>query len=453
LNRIVKGALAVLLSVSLTACGTSGEESSLVLQEQSVSQLQQLETTISASVTTTTAETTTERITQTEPAALTTEQTSTVSTIVTTQATTTTALSTELPAAVSLDVRAIWIPATDLGNMLSGCDEAAFRKRVKSHLRQYQSLGINTIFLHVRSNGDSYYQSALFPRGAYWSANQAFDPLTVFLEESHTLGLSLHAWVNPLRCQTADQMTQIQGDYQTKQWVTAKDDRMVQVGSRWYMNPAYPEVRALVCAGVSEILAGYDVDGIHIDDYFYPTTAESFDAAAFKHAGAKNRAVWRTENINQLVCAMYDTVKSCDRTRIFSVSPTGSIADNEQEQYADVRLWCSESGYLDWIIPQLYFGFFHETYPFAETAEEWRGIVTNDEISLMLGIATYKVGEYDDFAGAGAKEWTTDTLIPARQILFADEMEGVEGVVLFSSATTRSLSDREQNAIRHALGS
>ena len=204
---------------------------------------------------------------------------------------------------------------------------------------------------------------------------------------------------------------------------------------------------------MSEILAGYDVDGIHIDDYFYPTTAESFDAAAFKHAGAKNRAVWRTENINQLVCAMYDTVKSCDRTRIFSVSPTGSIADNEQEQYADVRLWCSESGYLDWIIPQLYFGFFHETYPFAETAEEWRGIVTNDEISLMLGIATYKVGEYDDFAGAGAKEWTTDTLIPARQILFADEIEGVEGVVLFSSATTRSLSDREQNAIRHALGS
>lgn len=445
MNRIVKCALALLLAGSLAACGTSTtEEASIALQEQSVSHLQVIASSATASTTVqTTALVTTTQTTKADAA------TSVTTTTMASSAKTTTTVTPVQQD--TLAVKAIWIPATDLGNMLSGCDESGFRKKVKAHLKEYSALGINTVFLHVRSNGDAYYDSALFPRGAYWSGNQAFDPLAIFLEESHALGLSLHAWVNPLRCQTAEQMNEISGGYQTKAWVAAGDDRMVQVGSRWYLNPAYAEVRALVCAGVSEILATYAVDGVHIDDYFYPTTANSFDDAAFVASGTKNRAVWRTENINLLVSAMYQTVKVCDANKIFSVSPTGSIADNEQEQYADVRLWCSETGYLDWIIPQLYFGFFHEEYPFAQTAKNWQDIVTCKDVSLLLGIATYKVGETDSYAGSGADEWKTDTRIPARQILCAADMEDVDGIVLFSSATTRSLSKSEQDGIRQAL--
>lgn len=436
----------------LSGCGITGvsaPEANLGYQEQAIAQLLNFETT-APPVETTTVPTTTVRTSTTTTETTTTVESTAATTVPATEATTVTTTVTTKP--LALAVRALWIPASDLNTMLAGQNEAGFRRVVQTRLKDAKTLGINTIFLHVRSFGDAYYNSKLFPRAAGWSTGQHFDPLAVFLKEAHALGLQLHAWVNPLRCQTIEQMAKLGTQWQTKKWVASGDLKMRQVGTRWYLDPAYAETRALIFAGVTEILSGYQVDGIHIDDYFYPTTDPTFDAVAYGAFGkGKTLAAWRTNNINLLVAGMYGTVKASGAQKIFSVSPAGSVSYDNQMMYADVAKWCSTAGYADWMIPQLYFGFFNEAEPFIKSAKRWTSMVTSDKVKLIFGIATYKIGQVDTFAGTGSQEWITDTAIPARQILFSSTFSGVSGVALFSSASTNAVAASERKAIQQAL--
>ncbi len=348
-------------------------------------------------------------------------------------------------------VRAMWFPATDFADLLAGKDESTFRGLVEERLQWAADLGVNTIFVQVRSNGDAYYTSTQYPRGAHWSETQQFDPLAVFLEAGHALGLAVHAWVNPLRCQTEAQMAALPVTWQTKQWVMAQSDKMVLLDGRWYLNPAYAEVRALICAGVQEILQAYPVDGVQIDDYFYPTTDAAFDAASFAAAKAENLAAWRTENVSAMVSAMYQAVKSAAPDCVFSISPRGDLDANLRLLYADVARWCREPGFCDWIIPQLYFGFAHETCAFVKTAEIWCALPRAEAVQLLLGICTYKIGGEDVWAGSGRMEWQTEREIPARQIAWARAAPTVAGVAIYSDASTLAAGAAEAEAIRLVL--
>ena len=120
-----------------------------------------------------------------------------------------------------------------------------------------------------------------------------YDPFSILLEEAHQLHLSVHGWVNPLRLQKDSAMAAMPDSYPVKQWYSDPQKNgtyLCKVGEYWWLNPAYPEVRQLVADGVAEILAQYHVDGIHLDDYFYPTTETAFDAAAFADAKADDLA-------------------------------------------------------------------------------------------------------------------------------------------------------------------
>ena len=343
-------------------------------------------------------------------------------------------------------VVAAWLTAVSLSDMLKGATEAAYRAAVHQELTWLCENGFTDVFVQVRSNGDAYYRSRVYPRAASWS--QDFDPFQVFLEENQQVGLQVHAWINPYRCQTAGQMLKIPDTYPTRMWAQEQAESIVQVSGRWYLNPADAHAQALICTGAQELLDGYDIAGLHIDDYFYPTTEPELDAAAFAASRSEDLTAWRTEQVNTLVAALYAQAHAADR--IFSISPRGDPAASAQLLYADPETWCSQSGYCDWILPQLYYGFDNETCGFAEMLALWQGMVQTDGVRLIPGICTYKVGQADDWAGTGRMEWLTEQEIPARQAAAVLEA-GLNGGAVYSSASTRELDAPEMEALKQQL--
>lgn len=308
----------------------------------------------------------------------------------------------------------MWFPYMHFEEYMYGKNSDEFRNEVHEKFISAKSENVNTIYVHVHPCGDAYYQSEIFPSGVYLDGN--YDPLQIMLDEAHNIGLSVHAWINPLRCQTVEQMNNLSDDFIIKQWAENPENHFVEiVNGRWYLNPAYDETINLICSGIEEIISQYNVDGIHIDDYFYPTTETDFDYTAFTESGSDDLSAWRTENCTKLIKSIYQTVSHYNIP--FGISPQGNISSNYTTQYADVKLWCSENGYCDYIIPQIYFGFKNETCPFEQTLDEWENIVSNDNIKLIIGLGAYKLGKADIWAGvSGENEWLENPDIIKQQI-------------------------------------
>ncbi|MDE6833978.1 MAG: family 10 glycosylhydrolase [Ruminococcus sp.] len=308
----------------------------------------------------------------------------------------------------------MWFPYMHFEEYMYNKNADTFREAVREKFESAVNQGINTVYLHVHPCGDAYYVSDIFPTGVY--LNNDYDPLQIMIEEAHNINLSVHAWLNPLRCQTVEQMYNLPENFLIKQWADNPECHFVEVvNGRYYLNPAYDEVINLICDCAEEIIENYDVDGIHIDDYFYPTTDESFDYTAFASSDSDNLSAWRMENCTKLVKSLYDTVNK--HGLVFGISPQGNISANYSTQYADVNLWGSEDGYCDYIVPQIYFGFNNETCPFVPTLEEWEEIVSGSDVRLIIGLGAYKLGQADKWAGiAGENEWLENPDIINQQI-------------------------------------
>lgn len=334
---------------------------------------------------------------------------------------------------------AMWFTVMDYAETLRGKTADAFRQIMRERFQDAAKIGINTVYLHVRAYLDAYYSSKLFPIGTYADAQIDFDPLAIMVEEAHAQNLSAHAWINPLRGPGDVAMEAMDNQYPVKQWYSdpvKNGTYLVKVENNWWLNPAYPEVRQLIADGVQEIITQYQVDGIHLDDYFYPTTDASFDATAFAEIGATDLSSFRLEQTNALVKLLYDTVKEKDSELLLSISPQGTMHGNYNSQFADVRRWASEEGYCDILIPQVYFGFENETAPFEETVAMWTQLVTCENVSLVIGIGTHKLGKEDTWAGSGSMEWIEHLDIPARQVTFLLHMDGVDGLAIYDYDTT-----------------
>ena len=314
--------------------------------------------------------------------------------------------------------KAIWFTMMDYKNILEGKSEKEFTDNAASILKKIKDAGFNTIYVHVRPYNDAYYKSEIFPRADYYSDEMNYDPLEIIISEGHKAKLSVHSWINPLR---------------------------------WYLNPAYKEVRNYVADGVREIAENYNIDGIHIDDYFYPTQEESFDTAAFKESGNSDLKQWRTENIDNLVKGVYNTIKNVNPNIIFGISPQGNIDSDCNVLYADVKKWCSEEGYCDYIVPQIYYGFENESLPFENTVNEWLKLNTCDNVKLIIGICTYKIGKEDKWAGSGKNEWKETKGIPAKQaeFVFKNKTDGI-AVYSYESLFADSIKE-EQNKLTEVL--
>lgn len=350
----------------------------------------------------------------------------------------------------------MWFTYMDYQNILKGKSEKEFTDSVYEYFKNAKEMGINTLYVHVRAFNDCYYKSEIFPRGEYYDGD--YDPLEIMVNTAHGLGLSVHAWLNPLRCQTDEQLKNLDDSYLIKQWYNDKDKNgtyIVRTGDYWYLNPAYSEVLSYISDGIREIAENYSVDGFHIDDYFYPTTDETFDAAAFSLSDSSDLSSWRTENISKMVKTIYDTVKSENPDLLFGISPQGNMDSNYTSQYADVKAWASQSGYCDYIVPQIYFGFENESCPFEKTVDSWKSVNTCEKVKLVVGICTYKIGNEDKWAGSGKDEWKNTDGIVSRQAEYCAQ-NGL-GVAVYSYSSTFSDTIKDERTklsetIRNSYG-
>lgn len=309
---------------------------------------------------------------------------------------------------------AIWFTMMDFQKALKYKTQEEFTDYISSVTEKIKDSGFNTVYVHVRPYNSAYYKSDIFPKADDFPAD--FDAFEIIVQKAHEKNLSVHGWINPLRCQSEEEIKMLDKKYRIKKWYDEKSDYIVSVNDRYYLNPAYEEVRKYISDGVTELIKNYSIDGVHIDDYFYPTTDESFDKTAFEKSKETDLKKWRTENINLTVKGIYNAVKSENKDMLFGISPQGNIEIDKNNLYADVEKWCAESGYCDYIAPQLYYGFKNESKPFKETFQQWKSAVTCNDVKLTAGICVYKIGSEDKWAGSGKKEWIEDKNIPSRQL-------------------------------------
>ena len=345
------------------------------------------------------------------------------------------------------DFKAMWVSQYDLYNIYTNNGvqrgQTDFTKRIQEALDNITGLGFNTIILQVRPNADSMYPSDIYPMCQYvvgkYGREAEYDPVAILVEEAHKRSISIHAWINPLRAMTDDEILLVDSQYKIRQWHDDPEKNgtyLVLYKGRYYLNPAYEEARALIVSGAKEALTRYDFDGLHMDDYFYPTTATSFDATAYeaytKAGGTMNLGDFRREQINLLVAELYAATKSIHPDLRYGISPAGNYDYSYANQYADFYTWCGNEGYIDYICPQIYYGLEHQIYPFGGICDIFSDMIKVDSVDLIIGMAFGKAeSQTDKWAGTGANEWKDNKDVMKRSLEYTADLEHCTGIAVF----------------------
>lgn len=322
---------------------------------------------------------------------------------------------------ISNEIRGVWLSYLELKAAPKETQEQ-FSQYISQQFEKLKRLSVNSVFVHVRPFADAVYESDLYPSSFCVVKSQGeklpFDFLRIICEKGRENGMKIHAWINPYRILPSGGKKDVLCEKSAGKRLSYPDVITLEEGM--FFSPASEKGRQLIIAGVREILENYDVDGIHIDDYFYPSQKKEVDSAFFekyrKCGGRLSLDSWRRENVNALVSGIYAAVKESGNEKVFSISPVGDIEKNYSVYYADVERWGNEDGFCDILMPQLYYGFKNESKPFEKCAVRWRNAVKNKKVRLCAGLALYKVGKEDGFAGVNGKDEWKEPGVIERQI-------------------------------------
>jgi uncharacterized lipoprotein YddW (UPF0748 family) len=351
---------------------------------------------------------------------------------------------------VELEFKAVWISYLEfLAYGQGGYAKDNFEFYIDYTFDNIVKLGMNAVVVHVRPFGDAMYDSNYFPWSKYASGKQGvdpgFDPLEYMVEAAHDRGLELHAWLNPYRVTTASTDYKLLAkDNPAREWYEdddkTNDRNVLSFGGNLYYNPASKEVQSLITKGIKEIVLNYDVDGIHFDDYFYPTLgsnyAKVFDNVEYityvsetKEAGKTPQGIadWRRNNVNTLVKNIYKTIKNIDTNIQFGISPGGFLdyLYSDQAYYVDYKTWMSSDKYIDYICPQIYWTFSNKTYPYAKTLDRWLAARTSPTVKVYVGIANYRAGSTLE------PDWKNDPDVLRNQVEYGRDTGLVDGFIFF----------------------
>ncbi|MDE7476780.1 MAG: family 10 glycosylhydrolase [Lachnospiraceae bacterium] len=323
----------------------------------------------------------------------------------------------------SSDKKACWISFLDIEEILQDKTEKDFRTNVSAMYDNVVKYGMNTVIVHVRALGDAMYPSNYYPWAEYFTTNRndpGYDPLQIMIELAHKKNLQFEAWINPYRLSRDNESTvsfKITPYYKlflpyTIEYKAAGNQTCLA------LDPARQETRDLITNGVKEIVSNYDVDGIHFDDYFYVSgMADQLDVVS------------RKNYVNALISQVYETIKSIKPNCTFGISPAGN-PDNARTQGADIDTWLSTPGYIDYIMPQIYWTDVYVTKSGAERmftnrCKAWLQINKRD-IPLYVGLALYRVGTTSN-TDLG---WSTSDTNLSYQYVTAKQL-GYDGYALF----------------------
>ena len=341
---------------------------------------------------------------------------------------------TALPAARDRPYRAVWVSYLEWQQVdFSSAD--AFSRDIAAMLDNIAAVGATAVLAQVRPFGDALYPSRYFPFSHLCTGTQGqdpgFDPLALLVQAAHARDLELEAWVNPYRIQAGS----VPALCDESPAVTHPDwVKQTETGS--YLDPANPAVRQYIADGVEELCQNYDLDGIHFDDYFYPTTSAAFDAAEYAAADTDlSLEDWRRDNVNALM-ALCHGVTARYGLRL-GVAPLGDPDLCYDGQYSDAALWLAQGGYVDYLMPQLYWGLTYtqdgDTAHSLDTlAARWADLPRNGGVALYVGLGAYRIGDGDG-STAGAAEWQSGHALADQ--LDALESLGIGGVGLYRYAS------------------
>ncbi|MGL4852079.1 MAG: glycoside hydrolase family 10 protein [Phocaeicola sp.] len=286
------------------------------------------------------------------------------------------------------EFRGAWIQCVN--GQFQGLSTEQAKQMLTGQLNKLQQAGINAIIFQVRAECDALYQSPYEPwsrflTGAQGKAPSSFwDPMQFMIEACHERGMEFHAWINPYRARTKGTSTLAPSHPYRK-----NPERFVTYNGQLYCDPGIPENRQYILKIVRDIVNRYDVDAIHMDDYFYPypNPGEDFpDNVSFARYGRGyvNRGDWRRDNVNLLIKELHETIRACKPWVKFGISPFGiyrnarSAANGSQtnglqnydDLYADVLLWVN-NGWIDYNIPQVYWEIGHSAADYDTLVRWW----------------------------------------------------------------------------------
>ena len=366
----------------------------------------------------------------------------------------------------NIKYRAIWISYLEWPNFDTSSAEA-FTQSVQTLYDNCVSIGLNCVIVQVRPFSDAIYPSKIFPWSHVVTGTQGqdpgYDPLAILVEQAHARGLAFEAWINPYRVRLTENMPKgelaaTNPAVQHPDWTRGlTDDEYAS-----YYLPSSPQVSQMIVDGVVELIENYDIDGIQFDDYFYPTTDPEFDADHYETMGAgKDQAQWRRENVNTLVRTVYAAIKAADSTVIFGISPQGNNEQNYNTQYSDVALWLEQPGYVDYIMPQVYWGYGFTLsngktqFAFENIIREWAARPRHESVSLAMGLGAYRVGRGDSGSNDQA-EWQNGHNL-ADMVNTLSTVEGIRGFALyrydnlFANKEYPELATQESAALQKVL--
>lgn len=334
--------------------------------------------------------------------------------------------------------RAVWVSYLEWQQVDFSTPET-FSGDIAVILDNIRNLGATVVLAQVRPFGDALYPSSYYPFSHLCTGQQGrdpgYDPLALLVQAAHDRGLALEAWVNPYRIQAG--LTPALCDASPAKlhpdWVKYTD-----TGA--YLDPANTAVRQYIADALGELCANYDVDGIHFDDYFYPTTDPAFDAADYAASGtALTRDDWRRENVNALVELCHATARRYGVR--FGVAPVGDPEQNYALQYSDAARWLRQ-GTVDYLMPQLYWGQEYvkdgdTSHSLARLAGAWAALPRAAGVRLYAGLGAYRIGAGDG-SDAGS-EWVSGRAL-ADQLNLLDRL-GVQGAGLYRYANLFDASD------------
>jgi uncharacterized lipoprotein YddW (UPF0748 family) len=317
------------------------------------------------------------------------------------------------------------------------------KKELTDILNFDQQTGINAIMFQVRPAADAFYFKSHEPWSKWLTGKQGqapdpvYDPLEFVIIEAHKRGIELHAWFNPYRATLDGNFAALSPQHITR----IRPEWFFIYGGIKLFNPGIPEVRDYIVDVILNVVDNYDIDGVHMDDYFYPyriAGQKINDAEAYKKYGADfpNIDDWRRNNVDLLIKALNDSIHKHKPNMKFGISPMGIWANKSQnpegsnthggdsfyELYADSRKWIKE-GWVDYINPQLYWTFKYRLAAF-ETLLDWWSENTYGR-HLYIGQAAYRINE------AGSPGFKLPSQIPD-QIKYLRSNPRVQGSIYFS---------------------
>lgn len=326
-------------------------------------------------------------------------------------------------------------------------------------LEQHKKSGMNAILLQVRPAADAFYKKSREPWSQWLMGKQGvapaagYDPLEFAIKEAHSRGMELHAWFNPYRA-TMGANSSVSEDHMTRK----RPDLFFTYGGKKQFDPGLPEVREYIVQVILDVVKGYDVDGIHFDDYFYPYPIAGQrinDAETFSKYPNGFTAVndWRRNNVDLLIKQLDDSIHFYKKYVKFGISPFGIWKNqsedtlgsdthglsNYHELYADSRKWIKE-GWVDYINPQIYFSFTRKAAPFGTLVDWWSDNTYGRH--LYIGQAAYLVNQKMEAA------WRVPNQIP-EQIRYIRKNNRVQGSIFFSSKSLSTVARGTQDSLRN----